>query len=786
MNYDSDYSVRLATLEAMGGDITKHYDSVYEIDLEILKLTEQGGGNTSAIESVDELPDASESKNKLYRLSSDDNVYVSELKSRTSTTTNKLPDEQQIDKAFLYENENDRYYYKGAYKIICADGELNWYFWWPDGLDPEYFMGCITEDNAVNANSDTMAVFVDRDDPENWSEVTNTYARTEHTIDELMNAAADILTEFGLTPIPAIYNAPESAQINWNATISDDQYGGGWWYTGEEASVEDENGNIINGYKWIESYSTQPSNAYIISTKKASEIYYYGETEEDTAFNSDTMFYYDDGSQATLEYPSKVNICTLNAPVSEQVGNAYFTNKEYSYHPARLYFYYYNNEVTVHCTDGDMLMYNWMSDFGVGAITLKEPTYIYRIVEAVSTESWTPGILEEETGDYVYSSTKSALISEFNNQVKIRKESNTPNILPDIQGQIKYQREEVIEEWDWVNILEGGSSLEAGDNISIEDNKISAIGYKAGNSMTASFVELPEITAEPYTDMSSQLPSIDLYFTGEAGATQYVVSGQLVAIIGNMVGLVAFQVGSGNIADFIGFDSDNNIVTLSNSLDDENALDSAQLSKLYMKVDVQISGDAGATTYTYTDSTGGAIGTLLSIGCKIKFGDYKLVTLEGITEDEITLSETLDAENAVSNAQWKYAINPNNSASGLQSHAEGYGTTASGNGSHTEGKGTIATNEAEHAEGSYNVSHTTAHEFQPEGRTMHSIGVGSGVAAKKNAFEVMKNGDIYVYGVGGYQGTNTKVQDASIKTLQAYIASLESRIAALEGNTTVE
>ena len=50
----------------------------------------------------------------------------------------------------------------------------------------------------------------------------------------------------------------------------------------------------------------------------------------------------------------------------------------------------------------------------------------------------------------------------------------------------------------------------------------------------------------------------------------------------------------------------------------------------------------------------------------------------------------------------------------------------------------------------------------------------------------MQNGDMYVLGVGGYQGTDTKVQNASIKTLQEYIASLEARIAALEGNTAVK
>lgn len=42
--YDSDYSVRLATLEALGGDVTKKYDSVYEIDLAILDIVEHGIG----------------------------------------------------------------------------------------------------------------------------------------------------------------------------------------------------------------------------------------------------------------------------------------------------------------------------------------------------------------------------------------------------------------------------------------------------------------------------------------------------------------------------------------------------------------------------------------------------------------------------------------------------------------------------------------------------------------------------------------------------------------------
>ena len=55
---NSDYNVRLATLEAMGGDTTKHYDSVYEIDLAILKIIEEGGIGGVTQEYVDQQDEA--------------------------------------------------------------------------------------------------------------------------------------------------------------------------------------------------------------------------------------------------------------------------------------------------------------------------------------------------------------------------------------------------------------------------------------------------------------------------------------------------------------------------------------------------------------------------------------------------------------------------------------------------------------------------------------------------------------------------------------------------------
>ena len=103
-------------------------------------------------------------------------------------------------------------------------------------------------------------------------------------------------------------------------------------------------------------------------------------------------------------------------------------------------------------------------------------------------------------------------------------------------------------------------------------------------------------------------------------------------------------------------------------------------------------------------------------------------------------------------------------------HAEGNATTALGNASHTEGVGTKAQNISEHAEGSYNNTHRASDTYGNGGNTQHSIGIGTeGDGNGKNAVEVMQNGDFYMIGVGNYQGTNIKVQDPSILTVQEVI-----------------
>lgn len=116
------------------------------------------------------------------------------------------------------------------------------------------------------------------------------------------------------------------------------------------------------------------------------------------------------------------------------------------------------------------------------------------------------------------------------------------------------------------------------------------------------------------------------------------------------------------------------------------------------------------------------------------------------------------AAGAYSHAEGDFTI-----AFGDSSHTEGYYTRVEYTGStgaHAEGYYTKATNKAEHAEGKYNKSNTG---------TRSSIGIGTSDTDRKNAFEVMDNGDTFIYGVGEYDGTNIDTQNPKGERLPASI-----------------
>ncbi len=116
-----------------------------------------------------------------------------------------------------------------------------------------------------------------------------------------------------------------------------------------------------------------------------------------------------------------------------------------------------------------------------------------------------------------------------------------------------------------------------------------------------------------------------------------------------------------------------------------------------------------------------------------------------------------------------------NFAFGTSSHTENNAKATIGAYSHAEGVGTVTYNEGEHAEGRYNVSRNIAN--QDETRTRHSIGIGTGTGSnRKNAVEVMANGDYYLYNVGGYDGKTV----TNKKTLQTVLSEHNSAIEGLQ------
>ena len=125
-----------------------------------------------------------------------------------------------------------------------------------------------------------------------------------------------------------------------------------------------------------------------------------------------------------------------------------------------------------------------------------------------------------------------------------------------------------------------------------------------------------------------------------------------------------------------------------------------------------------------------------------------------------------DKTNNEAKGDYAHAEGGRTKATGAYSHAEGTTTQAKGYASHTEGSWTVSENEAEHAEGKYNKSNTGTK------KTIHSVGIGTSDTDRKNAHEIMENGDNYVYGVGGYDGKNPD----TAKTLQEVISGSRSII----------
>lgn len=186
------------------------------------------------------------------------------------------------------------------------------------------------------------------------------------------------------------------------------------------------------------------------------------------------------------------------------------------------------------------------------------------------------------------------------------------------------------------------------------------------------------------------------------------------------------------------------------------------------------SGNYGSFAEGYGNTASGEYGSHAEGFLNTASGDS--VHVEGQENTATHSSAHAEGRKTNANNNGAHSEGTYSDASGVASHAEGYGSKdyhniASGDGSHTEGVCTRSQNKGEHAEGCSNVSHKASNTYGDAGNTQHSIGIGTHYNSTKNALEVMQNGDYYLLGVGGYQGTDTKVQNASIRTIQEVINS---------------
>ena len=96
-------------------------------------------------------------------------------------------------------------------------------------------------------------------------------------------------------------------------------------------------------------------------------------------------------------------------------------------------------------------------------------------------------------------------------------------------------------------------------------------------------------------------------------------------------------------------------------------------------------------------------------------------------------------------------VGENCSTVGQDSIAAGQYSVANETGSFALGRSAVASNKGEVAVGVANVSHC---DDNNNINTVFSVGIGihSG-PVRQNGFEILKDGKVYVLGIGGYEGT---------------------------------
>lgn len=199
----------------------------------------------------------------------------------------------------------------------------------------------------------------------------------------------------------------------------------------------------------------------------------------------------------------------------------------------------------------------------------------------------------------------------------------------------------------------------------------------------------------------------------------------------------------------------------------------------FTPVEVVFNYTAGNTTIKVSEEADNIeIGTILSSNSiDTPFGIKTITNIETIENNtKLYLNSPIEYDLATTDTIYIES----GVASGQGSHSEGLGTNAIGDYSHTSGVFTNTTNEGEFACGTRNKS--------TEDITMFSVGIGE--TNHVNALEVNTDGDLYIKGTGGYDGTN--ITGTGVKSVQEVLsdvgnnAALEARVSAIEARFVKE
>lgn len=199
----------------------------------------------------------------------------------------------------------------------------------------------------------------------------------------------------------------------------------------------------------------------------------------------------------------------------------------------------------------------------------------------------------------------------------------------------------------------------------------------------------------------------------------------------------------------------------------------------FTPVEVVFDYTAGNTTIKVSEEADNIeIGTILSSNSiDTPFGIKTITNIETVENNtKLYLNSPIEYDLATTDTIYIES----GVASGQGSHSEGLGTNAIGDYSHTSGVFTNTTNEGEFACGTRNKS--------TEDITMFSVGIGE--TTHVNALEVTKEGDLFIKGAGGYNGTN--ITGTGVKSVQEVLsdvgnnAALEARVSAIEARFVQE